>query len=597
MNERNGSDPELPTATGIPMGFRIQGGSLEFVKYRGGRPEWIRISDPLHVVALTPSESGGDWGRLLRWRDPLGIEHEWAMPMSLLSGDGKEYRQRLLEFGLGIEASGESRAALTRYISACRPVTRAMAVTRLGWHDGPLRFILPDCTYGDKGEMTIFQPTEPVEHAFYTAGTLAEWQDGIAKCCSGNSRLTFGVSLAFAAPLLHLLDGEESGGFHLRGGSSTGKTTVIDVAGSVWGGGRGSTGYKQTWRVTANGAESIAAAHSDSLLCLDEIGQAQAREVGEVVYLLANEQGKSRARRDGSGRPRKTWRSLFFSSGEQSLAAKIAEAGYGRATAGMAVRLLDIPADAGSGLGVFEDLHGAKDGNAFVQKLKAAAASYYGTPIRTFLQQLTAPTRLAASAGSIRHIFIRDLEIENYDGQVHRAANRFGLVAAAGELATQMGITGWDEGAASEAAEKCFRAWLATRGGTGPLELVEGVRQVRRFIEANGESRFTSWTEKPEDPEKLINRSGSNRVTINRAGFKRRWHSEAPEEYYILPETFRDEVCRGFDWKALAQELVRRKILIPSPNNGPLSQAIRIPALGKTTRVYSITSAIFEVDE
>jgi putative DNA primase/helicase len=113
------------------------------------------------------------------------------------------------------------------------------------------------------------------------------------------------------------------------------------------------------------------------------------------------------------------------------------------------------------------------------------------------------------------------------------------------------------------------------RGSTGPLELASGVRQVRKFIEANGESRFAPWNEKPEE----INRSGANRVA-NRAGFKRRVQPEAPEEeYYILPETFRDELCRGFDWKALAQELVRRKILIPSPNNGPLSQAIRIPAL------------------
>jgi uncharacterized protein (DUF927 family) len=44
------------------------------------------------------------------------------------------------------------------------------------------------------------------------------------------------ISAAFAGPLLNLIDAE-SGGFHLRGASSIGKTTALVLAGSVWGGG------------------------------------------------------------------------------------------------------------------------------------------------------------------------------------------------------------------------------------------------------------------------------------------------------------------------------------------------------------------------
>ncbi len=50
---------------------------------------------------------------------------------------------------------------------------------------------------------------------------------------------------------------------------STGKSTVLRVASSVWGG----FDYLQSWRATSNGLEGIAAAHNDSLLCLDEIGE------------------------------------------------------------------------------------------------------------------------------------------------------------------------------------------------------------------------------------------------------------------------------------------------------------------------------------
>ena len=43
-------------------------------------------------------------------------------------------------------------------------------------------------------------------------------------------------------------------------------------------------------------------------------------------------------------------------------------------------------------------------------------------------------------------------------GQAHRAALRFGLAAAAGELATALGITGWPDGTATTAARVCLNA-------------------------------------------------------------------------------------------------------------------------------------------
>ena len=46
-------------------------------------------------------------------------------------------------------------------------------------------------------------------------------------CCDGkgNSRMVFALSVAFAGPLIEPA-GEDSGGFHLRGVSSTGKSTA-----------------------------------------------------------------------------------------------------------------------------------------------------------------------------------------------------------------------------------------------------------------------------------------------------------------------------------------------------------------------------------
>lgn len=116
-----------------------------------------------------------------------------------------------------------------------RPAARLRKVERLGWHGGA--YVLPDQVIGaPQGERIAFQPPGDFEHAFRAAGSLEGWREEIAAPCAGNSRLALSLCMGFAAPLLALLE-EEGGGVHLRGGSSLGKTTALNVAASLWGGG------------------------------------------------------------------------------------------------------------------------------------------------------------------------------------------------------------------------------------------------------------------------------------------------------------------------------------------------------------------------
>jgi putative DNA primase/helicase len=112
----------------------------------------------------------------------------------------------------------------------------------------------------------------------------------VAKPAAGNSRLILALCTAFEGPVGELLK-EEGGGLHFVGSSSIGKTTLLRVAGSVWGGGR--NGFPQTWRTTDNALEGIARAHSGTLLALDEIGELDPRKAGEVAYMLVNGQAKA----------------------------------------------------------------------------------------------------------------------------------------------------------------------------------------------------------------------------------------------------------------------------------------------------------------
>lgn len=51
-----------------------------------------------------------------------------------------------------------------------------------------------------------------------------------------------------------------------------------------------------------------------------------------------------------------------------------------------------------------------------------------------------------------------------------RVVDRFALLAVAGELATEAGITGWEPGEAECAARKCLDAWIQDRGHTANQE-------------------------------------------------------------------------------------------------------------------------------
>jgi uncharacterized protein (DUF927 family) len=433
-------------------------------------------------------------------------------------------------------------------------------------------------------ERYILQTTGSVDHAYRRAGTMEGWQEHVARYAAGNSRLGLALSTAFAAPLLYPT-GSESGGVHFRGGSSTGKTTALVVAGSAWGGG-GIRGFIRTWRATSNGLEGIAALHCDALLCLDEMGQVDGREAGQIAYMLANGQGKTRANRSGETRAAAEWRLLFLSSGELGLADKIAEDGRGRrVAAGQQVRIIDIAADAGAGMGIFETLHGFPSADALARHLKMAAGEHYGHPHAEFLRILTKDFDAVAPAViSYRDEFMADHCPKGADGQVSRVAARFGLVAAGGEMATAFRILPWEPGEATRAAAKCFRDWLELRGDVEPAEVREGIAAVRRFIELHGSARFEPMGDLA--PRDGIGAPIDVRIA-NRAGFRRLAGAGEGVEYLILPEVWRGEVCAGMDAGAVAKTMAERG-LIAIGGDGKPQKKERLPGFSSPVRCYVV---------
>jgi putative DNA primase/helicase len=181
----------------------------------------------------------------------------------------------------------------------------------------------------------------------------------------------------------------------------------------------------------------------------------------------------------------------------------------------------------------------------------------------------------------------------NSSGEIYRVADRFALVGAAGKLATEAGITGWQQGAAMEAAGQCFKRWLAGRC-TGSLDLEKAIDQVRGCLLTN-ESRFELLSDDRDGfpvtdprPTPIPNRLGF-RQTIGTG-------ATAAVEYLITSGAFKNEVCKGYDATKVAGELAKRGHLRKS--KGRLQVQQRIPGMGsKAARFYAIQSSILGEDD
>ncbi len=570
------SDSELPKNY-----FQNERGIFYSGVNKNGEPTKTFVCSPLRVTAKTCDADNESWGRRLQFEDARHVKHDLVIPMSLLSGDGSELRSRLMDCGLIIDSGSDPRQKFLQFILRAEPKKHIRCVNQTGWHDGA--FVLPDEVISSNGnrDSLLLQNIDRAANKFKTSGTLADWQENIARYCVGNSRLMFAVSTAFAAALLPIAE-ETGGGFHLIGTSSTGKTTALFVAGSVWGG-RSNKGFLDTWKSTGNGLEAVAELHNHSLLLLDEINEVNAHEVGEIVYALSNGFGKSRMNKNTTARRKAEWNLMFFSSGEETLEQKMQSVGQ-RTRGGQQARFVNIEADAGKGFGLYEYLHGFESANALADHLSAMSRKFYGTAIREFLKAVCSNRKLVeARIKESRQMFQSKLRLQDASGEVFRVAARFSLVTVAGILATEFGITKWNTADVIACGERLFSEWLDTRGTTGSYDTEQGVKQVLSFIAQHGSSRFQSFEKKRD----CYGNELSERIQ-NRAGFKR----DCPNgqvEYLILREIFDREICNGFSSGAIAKELDQRGYLRRGTEKDSLQSKIQLPELGRK-RVYVIVS-------
>lgn len=526
--------------------------------------EPVFVCSPLRVAAMFSDANGSGWGRLVEIRDDDGRMHDVQVTNADLSRRPAEVLARLLDRGLTLGHAKDAKDRLIRLLKLWKPEDRMTTISQLGWADDSFRsFAIGDTVIGEASVLPHNSLSRGPARHLVGAGSLDGWRANIGLKCKGNPLMIIAVSLALSGPLLALL-GESGGGLHFRGASSSGKTTLLRIAASVW----GDRGLIGQWRATSNGLEGTAAALNDMLLPLDEIAEISPRALHEAIYMLANGKAKSRMTKDAVLGETAAWRVAIISSGEISVEEKMKEAKLGTMT-GHEVRLVDIEADARR-WGVFDNLHGSQSAGAFADQLRKAATEHYGLVGREYVRRLvnmvsaTGTTHIEAAVREYVDGWVDALP-SAADGPTLRVARRFAVVADAGILASDMGLTGFSKDDVLDAVKQTFLDWYDRRYGSEREAADGAVRKLKLFLQGE--------TERLQD---LTAPSPSSTVSLG-------W-CDATRAY--LPADTWSSLFPGIDGTNAAKALMNLHLLVPGENGRIMRKAPH--AIEGRPRLYTL---------
>jgi len=396
---------------------------------------WDTSRDPAKLASPLPVIVGS------RLRDvSTGIEHvilHWKEKNGWRSHTMERERavnsRKIVDAAsVGVPVSSVHASLLVKYIAEAvtdPDMPMSEIITHLGWYKDT--FIL-----GDEDSVPRYTPQAGLGDmlkGFTTGGTLAGWQE-IIKSVAAHPRALIGLWASFAAPLLKWIPEAPNAIIDYSGRTSTGKTTALRIAASVWGcPDERANGTIHTWQTTRVGLERLAASHRHLPVCLDDHTRAyRPRDIPGFVYDFSIGQGRTRGRADGGLQHRATYRGILISTGEMPLVSKSQDAG----TRARVLTCWGSPLENATG--------------DFVSGVNRGLLSQYGHAGREYIKRLSANTELQ---GMIRPMFeeFRDEFAQGVNSEVgHRLAGSMALIALGGSVSATLGVSVFSRGHAAE---------------------------------------------------------------------------------------------------------------------------------------------------
>lgn len=556
----------------IPPGYQLtNAGVIKLNDKNAGE----LICGPLFVVAQTETPEGKNGGLVLELETLNGVLRVVALPRGTLHDHNNTIATDLASLNFFIKV-GKEKDMLT-YLGLSRAKEKRIAATQTGWAqaDDPdkLVFVLPN-TATEPGYH--FQPEKfnRSSESVTTRGTLDDWIDNVF---DPSPYPLFSVLFALSCPLLRFA-GMNSGGVNFWGSSSSGKTTLAQIAASVYGNGTdpsnaAAKSYINRWNTTINALEGLATAFNDLLLILDELGSSQSKDYGRALYDLSGGQGKSAMDASRRMRDTRSWCVGILSTGEVTSRSKIEEGLIGKkaqAKAGQLIRLIDLEIKAN----MFS-------GRSHVDKLKRACSLYYGTLGQAYLEAIVR----RYTAPELRNIVTDNLDfalnrLMAQRGKIsaiqERALRWFAIAETAGHLIVTLKlIPELTNQMVREAIDQVVNDWAPSSRGLTDDE--RSVVSLREFILKNRDIRFKKLSELP----------GSDKIHREIAGY----YDSARDAFFFLPEAFRE--ATGGEPRITAAVLRERGYLVTYQSN---RLVYRVNVEGNQIYGYCVSAKLLEGD-
>ncbi len=291
--------------------------------------------------------------------------------------------------------------------------------------------------------------------------------------------------------------------------------------------------------------------------------------------MLSNGEGKNRLNDNCEVRQKPKWKLVFLSTGEMTVDHLLASIGK-QIKAGQQVRIIDLQADVGKGMGIFDETYEMNPAD-FADYLKRQSESCYGCISFDWLNELVnRQSEVSPFCQEIRREFHRDIP-KGADGQVLRVASKFALLAAAGELAIQWKILDWQPGVCVKSCSQLFLKWLENRGGINAGEDLQAIARIRTFIQQFSESRFSPI-------ESVLTTHINNRI-----GWIDNRKNTTEENVYCFYTAGWREVLHGLNADRAARALASAGYLLTDTDK--LQRKVKLPD-GTRPRMYCVKQDI-----
>ena len=585
--EAEGQEAPATSKYPCPTGFRLTAGGLEFLHTTGSgencREEWVSVCRPIRVLAQLAEGRARYY--VIRYRDDKGRKQEHVLPGREVT-NAKELEAIFAELGIGRGPGAKYLAEFFRRLTFSSLLPVGTLTKKMGWNDS--RYMLPTgpiAPAGFEGEPIFFSSGSDLT-SLKAKGSMKAWQQEVAFPIRQSSRLMFSLCAALAATMMTPLR-VQTGGFNLVGETSEGKSTCMETAVSAW----GAPAFILSWEATPVGMEQYAVVRNDTPMILDEQGLANIKDLGKIIYHLCSGAEKLRGSKEVCARPIKTWTTMLLSTSEKSVADKMEEAGE-QVQAGQEVRLVHIPIRPPGKTQAIEKWEGFESSEAMVKHLHVAVDENYGHAAPAFIKVLVNYQqeqwdRLKEGLAT----WVKRNTPEDAVHQVRRVADRFALVAVAGEIGIEEGILPWQRGDASWAAVECFQSWLQYRGGAGSSEAGVASRGLLAFLTKH-DARFEPRAHSDQGEQKRL-------VVRDRAGWYDCLDGETfARTYYITPAALKEAV-KGIPFDRVVSALIGDGLIEKTArkNDRHVGQSqLHVPGHGRQW-VYRVTATAREAFE